>query len=112
VVAQAFEKSSIGGGEGVSRKFGARYPDESVAGVGLRFRATRREGAAKEQEADVFFRVGVSQFFDHFPDNGFDAEFLAQFADEALLKGFTWLALAAGKFPQAAKVVLRAALGE
>lgn len=77
VIAQAFEKSSIGGGEGVSRKFGTRYPGESVAGVGLRFRATRRESAAKELEVDGFFRVGVRQFFDHFSDDGFDAEFLA-----------------------------------
>jgi hypothetical protein len=48
----------------------------------------------------------VGDFLKQFADGNFHAEFLADFADEALLEGFVRLALAAGKFPQSAEVRL------
>ena len=46
----------------------------------------------------------MENFFKQFADGNFHAEFLADFADEALLKGFIRLAFAAGKFPKPAEV--------
>ena len=51
-----------------------------------------------------FFGVVVPDFLKQFADGNFHAEFLADFADEALLKSFARLAFAAGKFPQPAEM--------
>jgi len=49
-------------------------------------------------------RVGVGEVFQNLAHANFHAEFLAQFAREASLKGFAGFAFAAGKFPQPAQV--------
>jgi hypothetical protein len=52
----------------------------------------------------------MSHFLKQCADGNFHAEFLADFADEALLKRLARLAFAAGKFPKPAKMRLRAPL--
>jgi hypothetical protein len=59
-----------------------------------------------------FLRVGVGDGFKKFADGDFHAEFLADFAHQALLEGFVRFALAAGKFPQAAEMRLGVTLGD
>jgi hypothetical protein len=54
----------------------------------------------------------VGEFCHERADGNFDAEFFAQFADEALLGGFAGFAFAAGKFPQAAEVRVGVTLGD
>ena len=51
-------------------------------------------------------RDGIEQL----ADNDFHAEFFLKFTGETLLKGFSGLAFAAGKFPQPAEVRSRVAL--
>ena len=85
-------------------------PSEGVAVDGLGIAGV--EGAEEEPEADGFFGIGVGDFFDLFSDGDFDAEFFAEFADEAVLEGFVGLDLAAGEFPQEAEVIAGAALGD
>ena len=69
--------------------------------------------AAQEKfEADGFFGIFVGDGLEKFADLDFDAEFLQQFALQAIFIGFTGMAFAAGKFPQAAQMRLRAALGD
>ena len=59
---------------------------------------------------DGFFRIVVANFLEQFADGNFHAQLLADFADEALLKGFARLAFAAGKFPQSAEMRIGMAL--
>jgi hypothetical protein len=66
----------------------------------------------EEAEADGFFGVSVGDFFDLVSDGDFDAEFFAEFADEAVLESFAELDFAAGEFPEAAEVIAGAALGD
>jgi hypothetical protein len=55
-------------------------------------------------------RVSVSDAFDFLTDTYIYAQFLLKFAAQAVLEGFSWLALAAGKFPQASEVPAGGAL--
>ena len=54
----------------------------------------------------------MGDFFQQSANGNFHAQLLADFADEALLKVFVRLALAAGKFPQAAEVRMGVAPGD
>jgi hypothetical protein len=54
----------------------------------------------------------MGDVLDQFAHLGLDAQFLGQFALEALLEGFAGLAFSAGEFPQAAQVRARRALGD
>lgn len=104
------DELSIGGWELVGGEGLGGDPGEGVAVEGLGFSAG--EGAVEEAEANGFLGVGVSDFFDLAADGDFDAEFFAEFADEAVLEGFVGLEFAAGKFPESAEVVAGAALGD
>ena len=68
--------------------------------------------ADEKFQVDGLFRVGVGDLFKQFADGDLDAQFLAQFADQALLEGFVRLAFAAGKFPKPAQMRIRVALGD
>ena len=68
--------------------------------------------AEKKLQMDGFFGVVMADFLEQFTHGDLHAEFFADFADEALLKGLARLALAAGEFPQAAEVRIRMALGD
>ena len=76
----------------------------------LERRAIQRSWFAENQFAgekfqpDGLFGVGVRNFFKQATDFDFNVEFLAQFADEALLESFARLEFAAGKFPESAEV--------
>ena len=70
------------------------------------------EGAVEEAEADGFFVIGVGDFFDLGADADLDAEFFAEFANEAVFEGFVGLEFAAGEFPEEAEVIAGAALGD
>ena len=54
----------------------------------------------------------MGERFHQAADFRLDAQFLGQFAMQALLEGFARLAFPAGKFPQAAQVRLRLPLGD
>ena len=54
----------------------------------------------------------MENFLENFAHGNFHAQFLADFADESLLKSFARLALAAGKFPKPAEMGVRVALGD
>lgn len=69
---------------------------------GLRFAG--KQLANEEFQVDGFFRIGVGNFHEEFANRNFDAQFLADFTDKALLKSFARFALAAGKLPQSAKM--------
>ena len=68
--------------------------------------------AAEKFQAHALLRVVVLDGFEEFADHDFDAEFLAQFADERDFKGFARFHFAAGKFPQPAEVRVCVALGD
>ena len=94
------QQTSIGGGKIVLIQFRPRNPLERRA-----IQCPRLAGnqfADVEFQVDVFFAVSVQNFLKQFADFDFDAEFLAQFADEAMLGGFAGLTFAAGKFPKSA----------
>ena len=71
-----------------------------------------QQAADKKFQVDGFLRIGVGDGLKEFADGDFHAEFLADFADEALLEGFARLAFAAGKFPQPAEMRLGVAPGD
>jgi hypothetical protein len=50
------------------------------------------------------FRIRMREALQHFSHLHFNAQLLAQFANETLLEGFAPLAFATGKFPQPAEV--------
>ena len=82
------------------RQFIPGDPFERGTAEGLRLAA---DPFAKEEfQVDGLFLVGVGDFFKQFAHGNGHAQFFTDFADEALLEGFVWFALAAGKFPQAA----------
>jgi hypothetical protein len=110
IVLEQVDQFGVGGGELVGGEGGAGDPGESVAVDGLGFAAL--EGAVEEAEADGFFRVGVGDFLDLVSHGDFDAEFFAEFADEAMLEGFVALDLAAREFPQSAEVIVWPPLGD
>jgi hypothetical protein len=76
----------------------------------LRFAA--QQPADEKFQVNGFLRVGVGDGFKQFADGDFHAEFLADFADQALLEGFVRFAFAAGKFPQPAEMRFGVALGD
>jgi hypothetical protein len=63
-------------------------------------------------QSDGFFRVGVGDVLKQFAGGDLHAEFLVDFAGEALLKCFARLAFAAGKLPKSAEMGFRMALGD
>lgn len=91
-------------------QFGGVDPFDSGAIQGLRF--ARDEAASVEFQVHGLRGVGVREFGDERANGHFDAQFLAEFAHERLLKGFAKLTFAAGEFPQPAKVRIRAASGD
>ena len=50
--------------------------------------------------------------YENFANLNLDAQFFHQFAVEAVLVGFGRLALAAGKLPESAEMIVQAALGD
>ena len=77
-----------------------------------RLRLAGNDFADEEFQVDGFFRVVVGDFREQPADGDCHAQLLTDFADEALLKGFARLALAAGKFPQPAQMRTGVALGD
>ena len=75
-----------------------------------RLRLTGQKLADEKLQADGFFRIVVADFLEQFADGNFHAQFLADFADEALLESLAGFALAAWKFPKPAEMRLRVAL--
>ena len=71
----------------------------------------RFQPADEKFQVDGFLRISVGDFFKKFADGDFHAEFLADFADQALLEGFVRFAFAAGKFPQPAEMRIRRGAG-
>lgn len=110
IVLEAVDQLGVGGGEWVGGERFAGDPSEGVAVKGLGFAPWER--AVEEAEADGFLWIGVGDFFDLADDGDFNAEFFAEFADEAVLEGLAGLDFAAGKFPEAAEVIAGAALGD
>lgn len=104
------KKLGVGGGEFVGAESFAGDPGEGVAVDGLGFAGD--EGATEEAEADGFFGVGVGDFFDLAANGDLDAEFFAEFANEAMFEDFVGLDFAAGEFPEEAEVIAGAALGD
>src|SRR5688572_30669380 len=107
---EALDEFRVGGGEFVGGESFACDPGEGVAMNGLGF--ARDKIAMEEAEADRFFGIGVGDFFDLFSDRDLDAEFFAEFADEAVLEGFVRLDLTTREFPEEAEVIVRSALGD
>ena len=85
-------------------------PLQFVAADRLRF--SRDETTGEEFQADGFLRVGVGKILEEFTDGDLDAQFLAEFANEALLKGFVRFTFSAGEFPQATEMRVRVAPGD
>ena len=77
-----------------------------------RLRFARQKFADEKFQVDGFFRIVVENFLEQFADGNLHAQLLADLADEAFLKRFARLALAAGEFPQSAQVRLGMALGD
>ena len=98
------QQTLIGGRESVLRQLPLSDPGEVMA--------AERQGfvpppiATEELQMDRFFRVFMRDGVEQFPDGDFNAQFLAQFARKAFLKRFGRMALATGKFPQAAQMIL------
>jgi len=57
-------------------------------------------------------RIGVGQLLEHLADFNLNPKLLVQFASETLLEGFSGFTLAAGKFPEPAKVRVGMALSD
>jgi len=83
-------------------QFPLRHPGEGRAAEGLRFVGS--PVAVEEFQEHALLRVIMLDGFKQFADGDFDAEFLTQFAHQAILKALTWLALAAWEFPQPAEM--------
>ena len=84
-------------------------PPERRAAERLRFAAF--QPADEKFQVNGFLRVGVGDGFKKFADGDFHAEFLADFAHQALFKGFARFALATGKFPQSAEMRTQSGAG-
>lgn len=89
-------------------QFFAIDPFDRRAIYGLRF--TSRQTAEKEFQQHRALRISVSDAVKQLLHHDIYAKFFQKFADEALLKRLSNLALAAGKFPQSAKVRVRVTL--
>ena len=85
-------------------KFGRSDPCDGLAMDGARLMTDPE--ATKESQMHGPFGVVVDDVVDERINPHFDAEFLAQFAMEALLKRFACLEFAARKFPKPAQVRL------
>jgi len=90
-------------------KFGALNPLDCRAID--RLRLTVWQVAEKKLQQDGAFGICVFHGLEQCSDDDFDAKFLAQLADKALLEGFARLTFAARKFPQAAEVRSGVTLG-
>ena len=101
---------SVSSGKVKIGQFSFANPFHGGAFQRLRFACEKL--ADEKFQVDGFLRVSVRDFFKQFADGNVHAEFLADFADEALLESFAGLAFAAGKFPKSAEVRLRVALGD
>ena len=66
--------------------------------------------AEKDQIDRGTFVVAELVALEFFADDGFDAEFLAEFARKSLFGGFTWINFAAGEFPLESVPVVALAL--
>lgn len=99
---QPRQQAGIGGGKFKPGQFRRARPADGGAIQRLRFAG--QKPADEEFQADGFFGIVVDNFLKQFADGNFHAEFLADFADEALLKSFAGFQLAAGKFPQSAEM--------
>ena len=102
------QQSRVGGGKFMRGQLRFLNPFQSGAIQRLRFAG--KQFAAKKFQVDGLFGIVVPDFLEQFANGNLRAQFLADFADEALLKGFARLAFAAGKFPKSTKVRLRVAL--
>ncbi len=66
----------------------------------------------EELEADSTFLVVVDDLLIEADDRGVEVELFPEFAPEAVLPGFSPLALASGEFPSAGEVTARRALSD
>ena len=73
-------------------------------------RFARWQEAEKEFQQHRAFGISVRDGIEQLADNDIHTEFFAKFAGETLLKGFSCLAFASGKFPQPAEMRIRMAL--
>ena len=96
------QKLCIRGWEFVILQFRFDHPLQSVAAQRLRLAAN--QPADKKFQADGLLRIVVGDGFKEFADGDGHAEFLVDFAGEALLEGFVRFAFAAGEFPQPAQM--------
>ena len=83
-------------------EFILRHPFASRAIERLRFAA--RQAAKKKSQVNRLLRIRVGDALKQFANLHVHTKFLTQFADEALLGSFVWLAFATGKFPQPAEM--------
>ena len=96
------QQSRVGGGKFMRGQLRFLNPFQSGAIQRLRFAG--KQFAAKKFQVDGLFGIVVPDFLEQFANGNLRAQFLADFADEALLKAFARLAFAAGKFPQPAEM--------
>ena len=92
----------------MGREFGLTHPFERGAAKRLRFAGS--QAAEEEPQMDGEVLVIVREALEQFAHAHVHAQFLAQFAREALLEGFAGVPFAAGEFPQPPQMICGAAL--
>ncbi len=93
---------------GVQLREGNPFYGRTIKGL----RLARKKLANEKLQVNRFSWIVVEELFEQFVDGNIHPQFLADFADQAFLKRFTQLTLAAGKFPQAAEMRLCMTLGD
>ena len=83
-----------------------------VRGTADGTRLTLGQTAEEEFQVNGFFGVVMGDLLERLAKRNLDAQFLAEFADEAFLEALARLAFAAGEFPQAGQVTAFGALGD
>jgi hypothetical protein len=105
---QLFEQTRVGGWEFVILQFVPGNPGESGTPEWLGF--VTEPLAAVEAQGHGLFGILVNEAFDQLAYFDFDAQFLAQFSDEAFFEALIWFALAARKFPKPTEMASKRAL--
>lgn len=77
-----------------------------------RLRFTVRQATEKKLQQDGAFGISVFHRRKQFPDDDFDAKFLAQLADKTLHEVFARLTFTTGKFPQTTEMRSGVTLGD
>src|SRR6266498_1245551 len=105
-----FQQAFIGFGKLQGAQFLHAGPAECRTAPRLGF--VLLPGATKEAQVDGLFRVGVRDRLHQFAYLHFDAEFLLEFAAQALFKRLLWLTFASRKLPQPGQMASRGTLGD